>query len=86
MEKLFQSLQQRKRPEDVAQMILEQMQGRLARQQEAILQKAAQGSLKRQFIAYTSMLEDFATPVGLARQIAVAETLFAYPTPPPLDH
>ncbi len=85
MEKLFQSLQQRKRPEDIAQLILEQLEGRLTRKQEAILQKAAQGSLKRQFFAYTSMLENFARPVGLARQVAVAGSLFSYPDPPPTD-
>ena len=85
MEKLFQSLHQRRRPEDVAQMVLEQLQGRFTKNQEAILQKVAQGSLKRQVMAYTSMLEDFAKPVGLVRQVAVAGSLFAYPTPPTGD-
>lgn len=85
IEKLFASLNQRKRPEDIAQIIVEHLQGRLARPQEAILQKAAQGSLKRRFLAYTSMLEDFARPVGLARQVTVARQLFTYPEPPPLE-
>lgn len=82
MEKLFQSLNQRKRPEDIAQLILEQFQGQLTGKQEAVLQKAAQRSLKRQFLAYTSMLEDFARPVGMARQVAVAGSLFPSPIPP----
>lgn len=77
MEKLFQSLHQRKRPEDVAQLIIEQLSGQLNGEQQAVLQKAAQGSLKQRFLAYTSMLEDFAKPVGLARQAAVAGQLFA---------
>ncbi|HLZ61269.1 MAG TPA: hypothetical protein VKR06_30325 [Ktedonosporobacter sp.] len=85
LKKLLASLNQRKRPEDIAQIIVEQLQGRLVRSQEAILQKAAQGSLKRRFIAYTSMLEDFARPVGLARQVTVARKLFPYPEAPPLD-
>src|SRR5579875_2875508 len=61
------------------------LQDRLLLPGEAILQKAAQGSLKRQFFAYTSMLENFARPVGLARQVAVAGSLFSYPDPPPTD-
>jgi hypothetical protein len=85
MEKLFQLLQQRKRLEDIAQFILEQLEGRLTRKQEAILQKAARGSLKRQFFACTSMLEEFARPVDLARQVTVAGSLFSYPEPPPAD-
>ncbi|GHO85865.1 hypothetical protein [Dictyobacter formicarum] len=79
MDKLFQSLHQRRRPEDVAQLILEQLTGRLNGQQKAILQNAAQGSLKQRFLTYTSMLEDFAKPVGLARQVAVAGNLFNIP-------
>lgn len=84
MGKLFQSLHQRKRPEDVAQLILEQLAGHLPAKQVDILQKAAQGSLKRRFLAYTSMLEDFARPTGLARQIAAVGRLFAFP-PLPAD-
>lgn len=85
MEKLFQSLQQRKRPEDIAQIILELLQERLTKKEKALLQKAAGGSLKRRFFAYTSMLEDFAGPFGLANQINVASRLFTYPTPPDED-
>lgn len=81
MEKLFQSLHQRKRPEDIAQLIVEQLADQLTGRQKAVLQKAAQGSLKRHFMAYTSMLEDFARPVGFARQVTVAGQLF---TTPPL--
>lgn len=81
MEKLFQSLHQRKRPEDVAQLIIEQLADQLSEKQRTVLQKAAQGSLKQRFLAYTSMLEDFARPVGLARQATVAGHLFASPPP-----
>ncbi|WP_040446522.1 hypothetical protein [Ktedonobacter racemifer] len=79
MEKLFQSLHQRKRPEDIAQLIVEQLGDQLSGKQKAVLQQAAQGSLKQHFLAYTSMLEDFARPVGLVRQAAVAGQLFATP-------
>ena len=81
MEKLFQSIYQRRRPEDVAQLILELLDRQLSGKQAIVLQNAAQGSLKQRFLAYTSMLEDFARPVGLARQVAVAGHLFAYPPP-----
>lgn len=77
MKELFESLNKRRRPEDIAQLIREQLQGRLDRKQEALLERAARGSLKRQLFGYTSMLQDFAKPVGMQRQAAKAEQLFA---------
>ena len=85
MEKLFQSIHQRKRPEDVAQLIVEQLAEQLSKKQNLILQKAAGESLKQRFLAYTSMLEDFARPVGLARQVEAAGHLFASPPPLTVD-
>lgn len=82
MEQLYQSLHQRKRPEDIAQLILEQLDAQLDKKQRAILQKAARGSLKQQVWAYTSLLQDFAQPVGLARQVATAGQLFDVPPLP----
>jgi hypothetical protein len=84
MDALFTTLNQRKRPEDVAQMVLEQLRDNLLPWQERLLDRAAHGSLKRQFWGYTSMLQEFACPVGLRRQVAKANELFAtaYPLSP----
>ena len=77
LENLFQSLKQRRRPEDVADLIILRLDGRLAPAEQVCLQKAAQGSLRQMMEAYTSMLEDFALPVGLQRQVTQARLLFA---------
>src|SRR5258707_5508643 len=82
LETLYQSLHQRKRPEDIAQVILELLDASLNRKQQAILQKAARGSLKQRAWAYTSMLQGFVQPVGLARQVATAGELFEVPPLP----
>jgi hypothetical protein len=75
MKDLFSSLHLRKRPEDVAQMILEQLED-LDKNEEKVLQCAAKGSLKRLMLGYTSMLEQFSKPVGLQRQVAVSTHIF----------
>lgn len=73
---LYESLNQRRRPEDVAQHILELLDGRLDRQEKKLLAYVARGSLKQRLFGYTSMLQEFARPVGMQRQIAMAEELF----------
>src|SRR5262245_42103612 len=72
MDALFATLNQRKRPEDVAQMVLERLQKELLPWQKRILERAARGSLKKQLWGYTSMLQEFARPVGLRRQVSTA--------------
>lgn len=59
LKELYQTLHQRKRPEDVAQMILELIETDLSFKEVRILEKAAQGSLKRTFHGYTSMSQSF---------------------------
>lgn len=84
MRSLYDSLRQRKRPEDVAERVLEQLRGRLSPQETAVLRKAAKGSLKHRLFGYTSMSQEFARPVGLQRQAAKATELFesVQPLPP----
>jgi hypothetical protein len=77
LERLYATLRQRKRPEDVAQLILETGGADLTRDETRLLERAAANALKRRVIAYTSMLEDFAQPVGAGRQVAKAVELFA---------
>lgn len=81
MKELFESLNKRRRPEDIAQIIREQLSGRLDKRQDALLERAARGSLKQRLFGYTSMLQDFAKPVGMQRQVAKAEQLFAAALP-----
>lgn len=78
---LYFSLNQRKRPEDVADNILELLKNHLNKAEKSCLQQAARGSLKQRLFIYTSMLQDFAAPVGLQRQVSKAMELFttAYP-------
>ena len=83
MQELFESLNKRRRPEDIAQMVREQLRGRLDRRQDALLERAARGSLKQRLLGYTSMLQDFAKPVGMQRQVSKAEQLFNAPPLPP---
>ncbi|MGI5142391.1 MULTISPECIES: hypothetical protein [unclassified Streptomyces] len=76
---LHASLTQRKRPEDVARLIqdLYAVQGAdLDTATEAALAKAAENSLRNLWHGYTSMLEEFARPVGAQRQLARAASLF----------
>ena len=78
---LFESLSARRRPEDVAEIVREALGSTLTRSELRTLEKAARGSLKRRLFGYTSMLETFAKPVGLERQVRTACELFstAYP-------
>lgn len=76
MDWLFDSLNQRKRPEDVADHILRAFGDRLDRRQVKTLQRAAKGALRRRVWAFTSMSEAFAEPVGLSVQISKAQVVF----------
>lgn len=73
---LHQTLNQRKRPEDVAQMILELIGQELSYKEKIVLEKAAKGSLKRTVYNYTSMSEVFGNVVGAEQQINKAIEIF----------
>lgn len=75
-EKLYQSLSQRKRPEDVAELILTLLGEKLSSGERKLLNKAAKSSLKRSLWGYTSMLQTFARPVGAEKQIKKTVELF----------
>lgn len=76
IEQLYQTLDQRRRPEDVAEMIVELMKGQLAIHELATLSKAANRSLKNSVYGYTSMLETFGKAVGAEKQIKKAIEIF----------
>jgi len=81
MKRLYKSLSERRRPEDVAEMVLGELRGQLSRDEEKKIERAAKGSLVRRVWGYTSMLQEFARPVGLQRQVAKAAELFATVSP-----
>jgi hypothetical protein len=76
IEKLYKTLDERRRPEDVAEMIDELMKIHLSAQECAVLSKAANRSLKNNFYGYTSMLESFGEAVGAGKQIKKATEIF----------
>ncbi|MFI0985629.1 hypothetical protein [Streptomyces exfoliatus] len=80
LRQLYASLRLRKRPEDIAQLIQDLYTARGITPDAATaaaLEKAAAHSLSRTWHGYTSMLEDFARPVGAQRQLGRAASLFA---------
>ncbi len=79
LHELHSTLALRKRPEDVAQLILDlhAAQGTpLDTTAEKALTKAAAHALRNIWHGYTSMREEFARPVGAARQLGRAADLF----------
>ncbi|MEU0395780.1 hypothetical protein ABZ208_23945 [Streptomyces sp. NPDC006208] len=79
LRELHASLSLRKRPEDVAHLIRDLYAAEhidLDPATDSALAKAGEHSLRNQWHGYTSMLEDFARPVGAQRQLARAASLF----------
>jgi hypothetical protein len=77
MKKLFATLQERRRPEDVAEMIRAELSESFDPGELATLGKAAKGSWKNIFGKATSMLEVFQAPVPPERQVRKVLELFA---------
>lgn len=74
---LFESLQKRLRPEDVAEMVQERIGDDLAQKEKNVLRQAAKGSLRNMGWAYSSMsTEFFKGQVQMAPQAEVASHLF----------
>ncbi|MEV2268683.1 hypothetical protein [Nonomuraea africana] len=72
---LHASLDRRYRPEDVADLVLALLAGKLTRRERVVLERAAKHSARRQE-RFSSMSADYARPVGGARQVAAANRLF----------
>ncbi|MDP9849551.1 hypothetical protein [Streptosporangium lutulentum] len=75
MTELHASLDRRYRPEDVADLVLQVLDGRLSQRERVVLERAAKYTLRRQG-GFSSMSTDYARPVGGARQVAAATRLF----------
>ncbi|MHA6765248.1 hypothetical protein [Streptacidiphilus sp. PAMC 29251] len=70
------SVRLRRRPEDVADLVLTVLGARLSRAERNLLTVAAGGSLRRAWHGYTSMLEAFAPVIGAQRQATTVAVLF----------
>lgn len=77
LREMFESLDRRRRPEDVAELILGELDDLAPKDLHAV-QQVAGGSLKRGWcgFGFSSMSNDFRRPVGMDRQLDVAEALF----------
>ncbi|APR86323.1 Hypothetical protein A7982_11672 [Minicystis rosea] len=73
---LFDAIQARPRPEDVAELVLEGIGAELSTPARKLVETAARGSLKRSVHAYSSMAADFTRPVSAQRQVQTAATIF----------
>ena len=67
--KLHESLSLRIRPEDIAEQILQILDGKLSSQERMLLNMAAKGSLKQRWFGYTSMLQEFMEQVGAEKEV-----------------
>jgi hypothetical protein len=76
IEELFNTLNERKRPEDVAEMVIDLAKDSLTTVERAALEKAAQGALTRNAYGYTSMLQTFAEVQGAGKQVSKAIEIF----------
>ncbi len=76
IEQLYGTLNERRRPEDVAEMVIDLAKDSLSPGEIACLEKAAKGALSRNVHGYTSMLQTFAGATGAGKQIGKAIEIF----------
>lgn len=86
LQPLYKTLQQRRRPEDVADMLMPLLEERLTPAQAATLRKAATHSLRQNVWQYTAMMQAFRTPVGATRQLQKTAELFKLVPSPALRY
>jgi hypothetical protein len=73
---LYETIHQRKRPEDVAALIKDALGAQLSVEEAQVLQKAAASALRNKVWQYTAMLEAFAKVTGAEKQVSKAIVLF----------
>jgi hypothetical protein len=83
---LFDTLNERKRPEDVAEMVMELTKDNLTTKELVILEKATKGSLSKSWNGYTSMLQTFAKAKGAEKQVNKAFEIFGLQNIEKLDY
>lgn len=86
LQSLYETLRQRRRPEDVAELLLPVLNERLSPADMRTLQQVAAHSLRRGVWQYTAMLQTFRQPVGASRQVQTAAELFEVAPVPTLRY
>lgn len=76
LDTLYTTLSERRRPEDVADLVHVRLEGRLAPWESSLLERASARSLRKTWLGYTSMRQDWARAVGMHRQVGRARELF----------
>ena len=76
LRQMFESLDRRYRPEDVADLVLRELGDSLPAKDRRVIDRAARRALSRAG-GFSSMAQDFHRPVGMGDQMAVARALFA---------
>lgn len=76
LDTLYTTLSERRRPEDVADLVHVQLAGRLSALEDSILTRASARSLRKMWLGYTSMRQDWAQAIGMHRQVGRARELF----------
>ncbi|WP_112229842.1 hypothetical protein [Lentzea atacamensis] len=79
LDRLYDSLDARLRPEDVAVLVREALPSLTRRQRSVINEVAAHAS---RWHGFTGMSTDYARPVGAARQVAATRVVFGVDTCP----
>jgi len=77
--KLYECVQTRPRPEDVAEVVLEALLPRLSLAQRNVLKQATRISTRSHLLGYSSMAADFHRPTGMEKPVKVASELFSVP-------
>lgn len=76
LQTLYVTLSERRRPEDVADLVEAQLEGRLEAWESTLLSRASSRSLRKIWLGYTSMRQEWARAVGMHRQVGRARELF----------
>ena len=76
---LYDLIQSRPRPEDVAETVLELIGSNLSPERRKIVDRAASGSLRRSTWRYSSMAADFVRYPGAEKQVRKGSELFVVP-------
>ena len=76
LQTLYATLSERRRPEDVADLVHARLEGRLEAWESTLLSRASSRSLRQVWLGYTSMRQDWARAVGMHRQVGRARELF----------
>ena len=76
MRDLYKTVMERKRPEDIADMIMEKFHDHFSWFEKKAIKKAATNSFRRGQYSYSSMSDIYNKPVGAMRQLSKGKDLF----------